>query len=86
MLERVSDVPSLLLGGLLGGVFSLAGLLGDFLGLVGLGEIAFLASLFGALGGSLSGFLGLGGNGLGGLLSRLPYIVYNENKKERDTK
>ena len=74
MLELISDSRSLLVGDLLGGVSLLAGLGGNFLGLVGLGEIAFLASLFGALGGSLSGFLSLGGNGLGlgGLLSRNP--------------
>ena len=53
MLELISDSRSLLVGDLLGSVSSLAGLGGNFLGLVGLGEIAFLASLFGALGGSL---------------------------------
>ena len=41
MLELISDSRSLLVGDLLGGVSLLAGLLGDFLGLVGLGEIAF---------------------------------------------
>ena len=64
MLELISDSRSLLVGDLLGGVSSLAGLGGNFLGLVGLGEIALLASLFGALGGSLGGLLSLVGDGL----------------------
>ena len=51
MLELISASRSLLVGDLLGSVSSLAGLGGNFLGLVGHGEIAFLASLFGALGG-----------------------------------
>ena len=72
MLESISASRSRLVGDLLGGVSSLAGLGGNFLGLVGLGEIAFLTSLFGALGGSLSGLLGLVGDGLrSGLLGSL---------------
>ena len=61
MLESISASRSLLVGDLLGGVSSLAGLGGNFLGLVGRGEIAFPTSLLGPPGGGPPQGYGKGG-------------------------